>query len=148
MNKEFNIFNRKASFDYNILKKEIAGIQLIGTEVKAIKSGRVSLVDSYCFFDNGELFIRGLNIQKNESHFEHDPLRDRKLLMKKAELKKINKSLSAGLTIIPLKLFSNKNGIIKVEIAIASGKKNYDKRESIKEKDIKMDLKRSEEIKI
>jgi SsrA-binding protein len=140
-----NIQNRRARFEYELLEFFTAGLQLLGTEIKSIRSGKVSLQDSYCIFQNGELWVKGMNIAEY-SHGNinnHDPVRERKLLLKKNEIHKIEKKLKdQGITLIPLRLFLNENGIAKLEIALAKGKKTYDKRESIKEKDVKRDLDR------
>jgi len=130
-----NVVNKRASFDYFIERTEIAGIQLVGTEVKAIKGGNISLVDSYCTIEKGEVFVRGLNIPINKNHFQHDPMRIKKLLLKKGEIKKMEKDLVKGMTIIPCRVFKNEKGLIKVEIGLAKGKKNYDKRETIKNRE-------------
>ena len=130
-----NVINKRARFDYFIERTEVAGIQLGGTEVKAIKSGNISLVDSYCTIEQGELFVRGLNIPQNKTHFQHDPNRVKKLLLRKSEIKKMEKDLVKGMTIIPCRVFKNERGLIKVEIGFAKGKKTYDKRESIKKRE-------------
>jgi SsrA-binding protein len=134
------IQNRKASYDYFFLREHVAGIQLRGSEVKQIRKGKVSLVDSYCFFENGELFVKGMHISPVEEAFSHEPLRSRKLLLKKSELSKLERDLDVGTTIIVKKIFTNERGLIKVEIALAKGKKNFDKRESIKEKESKREI--------
>ena len=102
-----NVVNKRARFDYFIERTEIAGIQLVGTEVKAIKGGNISLVDSYCTIEKGEVFVRGLNIPINKNHFQHDPMRIKKLLLKKGEIKKMEKDLVKGMTIIPCRVFKN-----------------------------------------
>jgi len=137
-----NIRNKKASFEYNILDKYLAGVVLRGSEIKSIRESKVSLQQAYCGFTNGELFIRQMNISryKQASYNNHEPLRERKLLLNHKELKKVKKKVDEkGLTIIPLKLFINKRGLVKIEIAVASGKKLHDKRQSIKAKDDKRD---------
>jgi SsrA-binding protein len=139
------IENRKAIYDFHIEETVRAGLSLIGTEVKAIKGGNISLVDSYCTIENGELFVRGLNIPQNKTHFQHDPNRIKKLLLKKTEIKKIEKDLVKGMTIIPCRVFKNDRGLIKVEIGLAKGKKNYDKRESIKTKDVERRMRNGDE---
>ncbi len=131
-----SIVNRKARFEYTFIDTYTAGICLIGSEVKAIKDGRVSMVDTYCIFNNDELWVKGLGITPGPGSFQHEPLRDKKLLLKKKELKKLRSSLDKGLTIIPVKIFVNEKNRLKMEIALAKGKKLYDKRESIKERDI------------
>ena len=139
-----SILNRKAKFEYTFIDTYTAGICLLGTEGKAIKSGKTSMVDSYCIFNNGELWVKGLGITPGTGAFEHEALRDRKLLLRKKELKKLSSSLDKGLTIIPVKIFSDERNRLKMEIALAKGKKLYDKRESIKKKDIERDLRRND----
>lgn len=136
------IVNRKVKYEYTFVETYVTGIKLIGSEVKSIKGGKVSLVDAYCYFNEGELFIKGMNIPESKSTYTHEPLRDRKLLMKKKELIKLQKSLINGLTIIPYKMFVTDRGLIKVEIVLGKGKKLRDKRSSLKEKDIKRDMDR------
>ena len=136
------IQNRKASFDYFFLRTLVAGIQLVGSEVKQVRAGKITLVDSFCTFENNELFLRGVNIPVTEEAFSHEPLRPRKLLLKRKELDKLEKDFEKGTTIIVKKIFSSDRGIIKAEIALAKGKKNFDKRESIKEKEIKREIQR------
>jgi SsrA-binding protein len=145
MNKSVNIHikNRKAYFDYAFLEDYVAGIQLSGTEVKSVRNGKISLVDSFCYFDSGELYLKGANISTTEDSFSHDPLRERKLLMKRKELDKLERNLVKGLTIVVKRIFSNERGLIKIDIALAKGKKNFDKRESIKQRDLDRDLKRN-----
>lgn len=138
------IENRKAYFNNIVEEKYTAGIQLIGTEIKSIRNGGLSFVDSYCLFVNDELYLRGTHISIYESGDPHDVTRDRKLLLNKKELKKIhNKVKEKGYTIIPLKGYFNENRFFKVEIGVCKGKKNYDKRESIKKKDSDRELRRS-----
>jgi SsrA-binding protein len=138
-----SIINRKAKFDYSFIETYTCGISLKGSEVKSIRVGNVSMVDSYCIFDRNELWIKGLNISPGASSFQHDPLRDKKLLLKKKELKKLQGSLLKGLTIIPIKIFANSRNLLKIEIALAQGKKNYDKREDIKKRDTERELRRN-----
>ena len=144
MEKAINIQNRKARFEYHFIKTEVAGIVLQGTEVKGIREGLVSFVDSFCYFKDGELFLKGINIgnPKYAVGYQHDPLRERKLLMSKKELKKWQGELDNSITIIPTGIFTNERGIIKVAIALAKGKKLYDKRQSLKLKDLDRDLKK------
>lgn len=140
-----NIKNKKASFEYHFIDTFIAGIQLTGTEIKSIRMGNVSLQEGYCFFNNGELYIKGMHISRYEqgTHYNHEPVRDRKLLLHKKELRKLEgKFEEKGLSIIPVKLFINDRGLAKMEIALAKGKKLFDKREDIKEKDVKRDMQR------
>jgi len=141
-----NIKNKKAFFEYEILDRFVAGIQLSGTEIKSIRNGNASLVDSYCIFIRGELYVMNMHI--SEYAFgtcnNHVAKRDRKLLLERRELQKWSKKLKeSGLTIIPLKLFINDRGLAKLEIALAKGKKIYDKRETLKTKDSKRDMDRA-----
>jgi len=139
-----NIRNKKASFEYAFLDTYIAGIVLTGTEIKAIRMGNINLQEAYCFFSqNNELFVKNLHISKyNEGTYNnHEPMRERKLLLKKKELVKLlGKSEEKGLTIVPIRLFTNDRGFAKLEIALAKGKKLYDKREDIKSRDVKREL--------
>lgn len=139
-----NIRNKKASFDYYFIKEFVAGIQLLGSEVKSIREGKISLVDSYCFFKDGELFVRGVNIAVGKNAFQHDPLRERKLLLNRSELNKLEKGLEEGTTIVIKSIFSNDKNLIKAAVALARGKKLYDKRDSIKDKDTKREMERYE----
>jgi SsrA-binding protein len=139
-----SIVNRKARFEYTFIDTYTAGICLIGSEVKAIKDGRASMVDTYCIFNNEELWVKGLGITPGPGSFQHEALRDKKLLLRKKELKKLRSSLDKGLTIIPVKIFVNEKNRLKMEIALARGKKLYDKRESIKERDIERDMRRND----
>ncbi len=136
------IINKKVKYEYTFVETHTVGIKLQGSEVKSIDEGKVSLIDAYCYFIDGELFLKGMNIPESKVAYTHEPLRDRKLLMKKKELRKLEKQLINGLTIIPYKLFRNKRGLIKVEIVLGKGKKLHDKRNSIKERDIKRDMDR------
>lgn len=143
--KKVNIDNRRASFEYFFLEKLTAGIALTGTEIKSIRMKNVNLQDAYCFIQDGELYIRNMHISiySEGTHYNHDPLRDRKLLATRRELKKWEEKLKdQGLTIVPVRLFTNDRGLAKIEIALAKGKKLYDKRETIKERDVKRDLER------
>lgn len=136
-----DIRNRKASFDYFFIETFVAGIELKGAEVKSIREGKISLVDSFCYINNGELFMKGVNISPYGS-FPSDPLRVRKLFLKRKEINKIEKELISEITIIIKRIFSNEKGKIKAEIAIAKGKKNYDKRNSIKEREIDREIRK------
>jgi SsrA-binding protein len=143
--KNVEIKNRRASFEYSFLEKYTAGIMLMGTEIKSIRQGKINLTDAYCLFLGEGLYIRQMNISKyNEgTHYNHDPLRDRKLLLTKRELRKLQNSLKdVGLTMIPTRMYISDRGFAKVEIALAKGKKLYDKRDSIKEKDVKRSMDR------
>jgi SsrA-binding protein len=140
-----NIQNRRASFDYSFIDKYVAGMVLTGTEIKSIRLGKVSLADSYCYMRNGELFITNMHINEYDkgSYNNHAPLRERKLLLNKHELQKIEKKLKdAGLTIVPIRMFISKESYAKLEIAVAKGKKSFDKREDIKKKDIERETSR------
>lgn len=150
--KPIQIINKKAGFEFELLQKYQAGIILTGTEVKSLREGNTSLNDAFCFFklnkqtQTEELFIKGMNIGtfKQGSYANHQPFRIRKLLLKSAELSKLKaKSVEKGFTIVPVKIFESETGYIKLEIAIARGKKSFDKRESIKEKDIARNLSRN-----
>ena len=139
-----NIRNKRASHEYEFIDKYVAGIMLKGTEIKSIREGKVNLQDGYCVFSKDELFAKNIHISPYEqgTHFNHEPTRERKLLLNKRELQKLKqKSEENGLSIVPIKLFTNTRGLAKLEIALARGKKLYDKRQSIKEKDLKHELK-------
>ena len=147
---KINIRNKKAYHDYEILEKYVAGIQLQGTEIKSIRMGKVSLGESYCLFQNGELYVRGMQIADYAwgSFNKHSPGRDRKLLMTRHELKKLQrKTRESGLTIASLKIFISNSGYAKLEIGLARGKREYDKRETIKRKDAQRQLDRLQKIK-
>ena len=134
------IKNRRASHEYLFLDTYVAGIQLIGVEIKSIRKGEVNLSEAYCIFQNGELYLKNTHISpyENAGFVKVDPLRDRKLLLNKNELRKLSEGISRkGLTIVPTKMFINDRGLCKVEVCLCQGKKNYDKRESLKEKDMK-----------
>lgn len=137
--------NNKASFDYFLLDTYDAGIILTGTEIKSVRQGRVNLNDSYCTFKGNEMFVIGMHVSEyeNASFKKHDPKRDRKLLLTSRELKKLKVQVQEkGLTIVPVRLYVNDRGLAKLEIALAKGKHTYDKKESIKEKDLKRELDR------
>ncbi|MCR4844285.1 MAG: SsrA-binding protein SmpB [Bacteroidales bacterium] len=141
------IKNRRASFDYEFLETYTAGIQLVGTEIKSIRAGKCSLQDSYCFFVGNELFVRGINIALYHwgSWGQHEPVRDRKLLLNRKELRHLQQAdKQKGLTIVAVKLFIADNGFAKLVIALAKGKKEYDKRQSIKEKDVRREMDRGD----
>ncbi len=140
-----SIKNRKASFEYELIERFVAGIMLVGTEIKSIRNGKVNLTDSYCQFVNGALYVKNLHIAEYEMGTcnNHIAKRDRKLLLNKKELIKLEKKVKeSGLTIIATKLFVNGKGLAKLEIALARGKKTYDKRESLKLKDSKREMDR------
>ena len=144
--KDINIKNKRARFEYQILDTFIAGIQLNGTEIKSIRLGKVTITESYCTFKEDELWIRGMHIAEYEfgTYSNHEPKRERKLLLSRQELDKLQKKLKdQGLTIVPLRLFITEKGWAKLEIAIAKGKKLHDKRDSLKEKDIERDINRA-----
>ncbi len=133
-----SVRNKQAKFNYELQDSFMAGIVLEGTEIKSIRQGKVSFADGYCYFSNGELYVKGIHISPylQASFKNHDPDRARKLLLKKTELKKLEKKVNEkGLTIVPTKLFINSRGFAKLEIALAKGKKIFDKRESLKAKD-------------
>ena len=140
-----NIKNRKATFEYEILSKFIAGISLLGTEIKSIRNNKANISDAYCIFNNNELYVKNLHISEypNSGYVNHEPKRDKKLLLNKQELQKLHtKVKEKGNSIVPLRLFINEKNKAKIEIALARGKKIYDKRESIREKDLKRELDR------
>lgn len=143
MKTKVNILNKKAKFEYEFIRTEIAGIMLIGSEVKSIKSGKVSLSESYCTFINDELILKNANISEMNSSYTHKSTQDRKLLLKKVELERFRKELVKGLTIIPYRIFENERGLIKVEIVLGRGKKLHDKRETIKARDIQKEISRT-----
>ncbi|MEX6689446.1 SsrA-binding protein SmpB [Danxiaibacter flavus] len=143
MAKEMN--NRQAYFNYHIEDKYVAGLVLLGTEVKSIREGKVSFNDSFCLFDNGELWVRGLYIAEYKlgTSNNHIAVHDRKLLLNKRELKKLQSALKEkGLTIVPLRVFFNEKQLVKLEIGLAKGKKIHDKRETIKQRDTEKEIKR------
>jgi len=146
MQKNINIQNKKARFEYEILDKYTAGIVLSGTEIKSIRQSKASITESFCEFnEQGELFVVNMSIEEYiyGTHYNHLPKATRKLLLNKKELRKLEKEVkNTGLTIVPLKLFMNDKGFAKLSIALAKGKKLYDKRESLKDKDNKRDLDR------
>jgi len=146
LQKKINIKNKRARFEYDLLDQFTAGIVLGGTEIKSIREGKASISQSFCEFnDQGELFIINMQIDEysHGSHYNHKPKAERKLLLNKQELKKLLKEVNtSGLTIIPLNLFLNDRGLAKLKISLAKGKKLYDKRETMKDRDNKRDLDR------
>jgi SsrA-binding protein len=141
-----NIKNKKASFEYELIERLVAGIQLTGTEIKSIRGGKVSMNDSYCQFHGGELFVKNMHISEYElgNINNHPAKRDRKLLLSKRELQKLERKLKeSGNTIVPTRMFINERGLAKIEIALAKGKKVYDKRETLKQKDSQREMDRS-----
>lgn len=143
--KTIEIVNRKATHEYQFLVNLEAGMVLHGTEIKAIRKGNVNLRDAFCYFKNGELFMRNMFIAEYDfgNYFNHEPRRLRKLLLKSSELKKLERKIKErGFTIVPYKVYLNERGIAKVEIALAQGKKTFDKRQTLKDKDMKRDTAR------
>lgn len=139
------IKNRKVTFEFELIERFVAGIKLSGTEIKSIRGGKVNLSESYCQFFGGELFVKNMHISEYDfgSCNNHEAIRDRKLLLNRKELIKLAKKVKeSGLTIVCVKLFINDRGLAKLEIALARGKKTYDKRESLKLKDAKRDMDR------
>lgn len=139
------INNRRASFDYEFLEQYDAGIVLVGTEIKSLRAGKASLTDAFCYFVNGELYVKGMNIATYfwGSWGQHEPARDRKLLLTKRELRHLAQAVKLkGLTIVAVRAYIADNGYAKLHIALARGKKEYDKRQSIKEKDIRREMER------
>ncbi|MBO4332839.1 MAG: SsrA-binding protein SmpB [Paludibacteraceae bacterium] len=140
LQKNILIKNKRATFDYALLDTYTAGIVLFGTEIKSIRRGKVSLVDSFCYFTDDAVWAKNINISEDfyGSYNNHSPKRDRKLLLTKKEIRKLRAATKdTGFTVVPTKLFINEKGLAKLEIAVAKGKKEYDKRESIKERDDK-----------
>nr|WP_321450767.1 SsrA-binding protein [uncultured Carboxylicivirga sp.] len=140
-----NIRNKRSTFDYELIERFTAGIQLAGTEIKSIRLGKASLVDSYCYFVKGELWLKGMRVSEYfyGTYNNHLPERERKLLLNKKELQKLErKTKESGLTIIPVRLFLNDRGFAKIEIALAKGKKQHDKRETLKQKDASREMDR------
>jgi len=143
MEQTISIKNKRASHEYFLIQEFTAGIQLTGTEIKSIRDGKVSISDAYCSFTGQELFVRNMHIAEYVlgTHYNHEPKRDRKLLLTKRELKKLNvKVKERGYTIIPTLLFINEKGFAKLTIALARGKHSYDKRETLKQKDIQREI--------
>lgn len=141
-----NITNKRAEYEYELLEEYVAGIQLVGTEIKSIRLGRASLKESFCYFRNGELFIKmHITEYKHGGHYNHEPRRERKLLMKKRELRKLEYKVKIkGFTLVPTRLFIDEetNGYAKVELYLAKGKRKYDKRQTLKKKDAKREMDR------
>lgn len=143
LSNKINIENRRARFDYQFLENFTAGIVLQGTEIKSIREGKAGLSDSYCYFKGGELYVRNMHISEySEASFKnHEPLRERKLLLSRTELRKLEGKLKdQGLTIVPVKLFISDKGFAKLDIALAKGKKQFDKREDIKKRDVEREI--------
>jgi len=140
-----NIKNKRATFDYELVETFTAGIVLTGTEIKSIRLGKAGLVDTYCMFQNGELWVRNMHISEYfyGTYNNHNARRDRKLLLNRNELRKLSRlTKETGFTIIPVRLFINEKGLAKLVIAVARGKRQYDKRQSLKEKEDKRDMDR------
>ncbi len=149
MSERIKIKNKKASHEYFLIERFVAGIQLTGTEIKSIRAGKATLADSYCAFTEMELFVKNMHISeyKMGSYNNHEPKRDRKLLLTKRELKKLSgKVKEKGFTLVPVSLFINDKGLAKLEIALAKGKHTYDKRESLKQKDSQREIERSRDF--
>jgi SsrA-binding protein len=145
--KSLNIQNRKASFEYHFEEKFVTGIVLTGTEIKSIRQGKVTLSEAFCYFDDENLVIKQMTIAQygNGTYNNHAPDRERRLLLKKRELKRIHAGLEQkGFTLIPIRMFINDKGLAKMEIALAKGKKLYDKRNDIKDRDVKREMSREE----
>ena len=141
--KKINILNKRATFNYEILEEWTAGIVLVGTEIKSVRAGKASMTDSYCYFDKGEVWIRGVNIAEYDwgTCNNHAPRRDRKLLLTAREIAKLQRlAQDKGLTVVGLRLFLNDRGLAKVVIGLARGRKSYDKREYLKENDAKREM--------
>lgn len=148
MDNKVEIRNKKAAFEYFLVDEFTAGLVLTGTEIKSIRDGKASLVDSYCTLKDGELYVINMHIAEYRygTHYNHNPKRDRKLLLSKQEIRKIRTKIEErGFTVIPTLLFINEKGLAKIIIAIAKGKKLYDKRQTIKTKDLKRERERGEE---
>ncbi|MGO1244905.1 MAG: SsrA-binding protein SmpB [Sphingobacterium sp.] len=146
ISKNINIKNKRASFEYNLLDRYVAGIGLLGTEIKSIREGKANINDSFCSFFEDGLYIRNMHIAEYSfgSFYNHEAKRDRKLLLTKKELKKLHeKGEDKGFTIVPLRIFISDRGFAKVEIALAQGKKDFDKRETLKEKENKREMDRA-----
>ena len=146
MKDRINIQNKKARFEYQLIDKFVSGIVLTGTEIKSIRNGKASILEAYCLFDKGEVWIRNMHINayENGSHYNHKPRSDRKLLLNQKEIDKIEKFLKVkGNTIVALKMFISDKGWAKLEIATAQGKKLHDKRQDLKAKDDKRDMDRA-----
>src|SRR5690554_6387802 len=145
-NNRINIVNKRARFEYQLLDKYVAGIQLGGTEIKTNRLGKASIREAICVIENGEVFLRNIHIAEygNASFYQHKPKADRKLLLNRKEINKLDRKMKTkGFTMVPLRLFINDKGLAKIEIALAQGKKLYDKRQDLKEKDDQRAMDRS-----
>ena len=150
-NKNIEILNRRAAHEYFFTAHFEAGIVLQGTEIKSIRAGNVNLRDAYCFFKKGELFVKNLFIAEyeNGTYANHEPRRTRKLLLKRTELRKLEKKMKEkGFTVVPYKMYLSERGLAKLEVVLVQVKKSYDKRQSIKEKDNKRDMARLKKIRL
>lgn len=142
---KIEIKNKRATFDYEIIDVLTAGIVLTGTEIKSLRSGKANLTDSFCIIEKDEAFVRNMHISEYEKggHYNHEPKRERKLLLNRQEINKWHAKLKEkGLTMVPLKLFINQKGLAKLDVGLGRGKKTYDKRETLKEKDAKRQMDR------
>ncbi|MFN3917891.1 MAG: SsrA-binding protein SmpB [Flavobacteriales bacterium] len=140
-----NIRNKQAKFEYEIVDTFTAGIMLLGTEIKSLRMGKASIKEAFCFIRNGEVFVKNMMINEypNASFKQHEPKRERKLLLNRHEIDKLNKKISTkGMALIPLRLYINDKGKAKIDVALGMGKKLHDKRETLKERDVKRDLDR------
>ncbi len=149
MKNDIQIKNKRAYFDYHILESFIAGIALLGTEIKAIRQGKANMSDAFCTFIGDVLYVRNLHISEysHSSFYHHDIKRDRVLLLKKKELKKLrSKGEEKGYTVVPLRIFTNERGFAKIEIALAQGKKEFDKRDTIKDRESKREMDRAMKV--
>jgi SsrA-binding protein len=146
---KIEIKNKKASFEYEFLERFTAGIKLTGTEIKSIREGKANLIDTYCYFVNGELYVKGMHVAEYKwgTYSNHEPRRDRKLLLNKKELVKLfRSSQEKGLTIIAYKLWINEKGLAKLDISLVRGKKQFDKREDLKKKDADREMDRMRKV--
>lgn len=146
MKNDINIKNKKAYFEYYILEEFTAGLQLLGTEIKSIREGKININDAFCTFLNNRLYVRNMHIAEysHGSFYNHELKRDRALLLNKRELKKLReKGEEKGYTIVPLKMFISDRGFAKLQIGLAQGKKTYDKRDTIKDRESKIEMSRA-----
>jgi len=141
MKHKLSVVNKKSKFEYEFLETLTAGVQLVGNEIKTVKTGKFSINDAFCFFKGDELFIKNMVLTDRVDEFSPDVKRDKKLLLKRKEINILKKELTKGLTIIVYKVFENEKGLVKVEISLARGKKLYDKRNTIKEREANRDKK-------
>lgn len=149
--KQVEIINRRAKFEYHFIDTYEAGIVLQGTEIKSIRRGQANLSDAYCFFKDGELFIKSMFISEyeNGTYANHEPRRTRKLLLHRRELRKLERRVKEkGMTIVPYRLYISERGLVKLEIALSQGKRSFDKRQTIKDRDSQRELSRIKKIKL